>query len=360
MMPMLLPMSIGSPQMASLFGPLLEPMGISACRCGRWFHCRAPAGSVEGEPVQLEPGSVLAVPLVFGDMDLSAAGTVTDVRADGTVLGFGHPMFGEGTAALPMATGFVHFVMPRVPTSFKLAGSLKIRGTVVRDEKSAIAGRAVHAFKTAPVHVTVKSPNQKDRQYNYQVVDHHRLTPTLATLVALRSINAYHTPSPGSTLVVHSKMQFTGDHTLELDTMVPGEQAMSAMMELNPPLMLAMQNSHENLKLKSMDVTAEIQPERRTATIINAQLDQAEVRPGETVGVTVWIQPYGEKPQRLRTTFKIPASLRDGDYPLLISDADMHLSQLASTRPHLFTTRNIDDLMQMMQRVFRSSRMRCT
>ena len=51
--------------------------------------------------------SVLSIPLAFGDSDLSAAGTVTDVLPDGSVIGFGHAMFGQGAIGLPITNGFI-------------------------------------------------------------------------------------------------------------------------------------------------------------------------------------------------------------------------------------------------------------
>ena len=349
--PLMLPMSVGSARIASLVGPLLEPMGIEAVAANEGLVSGAPPASIDAEAAQLAPGSVLAVPLAFGDVDLSASGTVTDVGPDGTVLGFGHAMFGQGHAALPMATGFVHFVVPRLSTSFKLAGSLKIQGSILRDEVAAVAGRGVQQFATAPVQVDVSMPGRDAEQYNYQVVDHRRLTPMLATIVTLRSITAEHQPPPESTLYLSGQMQFSNGHRLNIDTMVPSEQTMAALMEITPPLMLAMQNPHQGLTLQSMQVQSEVVPQRRTGSIINARLEQSQVAPGDTVGVTVWVQPYGKSSRRLRTELEIPADLPEGDYPLIISDAQTYLGALASTRPHLFMTRNVDDLMQMIQRV---------
>lgn len=349
--PLLLPMSVGSPEIAELIAPLLEPMGISPVAASQGFVSGAPPQSVDVEAAALQPGSVLSVPLAFGDLDLAAGGTVTEVLPDGTVLGFGHAMFGEGQTALPMATGFVHFVVPRLNQSFKLAGSLNIHGSLQRDEVTAVAGNGERSFTTAPVSVNVQMPGQPAEQYNYEIVDHQSLTPSLASTVTMRSLTARHNPPMETTLMLRGEMRFTGGRTLQVDTLMPGEQMMGVMMELTPPIMLAMQNPHQRLALQSMDVSAEVIPGRRTATIINARLDRAEVAPGETVGVTVWIQPYAQPPKRLRTTIAVPANLPDGDYPLMISDAQVYLAMMMDSRPHLFTTRNVDELMGMMQRV---------
>lgn len=352
--PMLLPMSVGSSDLARLTRPLLEPMGISPVSGGGGtsIAAGAPPHGIDRDAVEFAPGSVMSVPLAFGDLDLAAAGTVTEVLADGSVLGLGHAMFGEGPTALPMATGHVHFIVPRLNISFKLSGSLDIKGSLVRDEQAGVVGRGdTDAFVTSPVEVNVEMPGHEARTYSYQVVDHHQLTPTLAAIVTLRSIEAKHMPPRETTLNLRGQMRFRGGHTVELDTMMPGDEVFGALSELLPPLALAMQNPHEGLKLDSMDVTAEIAPGRRTAEIVDARLDRTRVAPGERVGVTVWVQPYKEAPRRLRAELEIPAHVPEGDYPLMISDARTYLSQLMAMRPHLFTTRDIDDLMQMIQRI---------
>lgn len=350
-MPMLLPLSVGSPAVAEAVAPLLAPMGMSAVAAGQGLVAGSPPPSVDAEAARLRPGSVLSVPLAFGDLDLSAAGTVTDVMPDGTVVGFGHAMFGQGQLALPMATGFVHFVMPRISTSFKLAGSLEIAGTLLQDEVTAVAGTPARRFETAPVTVRVQMPHQEEATYHYQVVDHRLLTPTIASIVTMQSLTAVQDLPIEHTIYLDGEIRLSGDRTIKLDSMVPGGGAQGMLMELMPAITLAMQNPIEALKLEAMDITVRVEPELRVGTILNARLDKSEVAPGETVGMTVWTQPYGGRVQAVRTELKVPASLAEGDYPLTVSDAQSYLRQLAMSRPHLFATRTVDDLLDMLQMV---------
>ena len=48
-----------------------------------------------GEPAKLEPGSVLGVPLITGDVEMTPIGTCTEVIGD-RVWGFGHSFNNEG------------------------------------------------------------------------------------------------------------------------------------------------------------------------------------------------------------------------------------------------------------------------
>jgi hypothetical protein len=66
---------------------------------------------VTGTPTpRMEPGSVGAVPLLVGDMDLPAIGTATEVLG-GKVYGFGHPFNNEGKVTLPMGPGSINHIV---------------------------------------------------------------------------------------------------------------------------------------------------------------------------------------------------------------------------------------------------------
>ena len=71
-----------------------------------------------------------------------------------------------------------------------------------------------------------------------------------------------------------------------------------------------------------MNVTVDLLPERRVATIENAWVANTEVRPGDEVPVKVFLRPYrGERIER-EFNVKIPAGLAKGDHRILLSDAD--------------------------------------
>jgi hypothetical protein len=74
--------------------------------------------------------------------------------------------------------------------------------------------------------------------------------------------------------------------------------------------------------VKSVNVTVDLLPERRVATIDSAWVADPEVRAGDTVPVKVFLRPYrGERIER-DFTVKIPDGLARGDHRILLSDAD--------------------------------------
>jgi hypothetical protein len=72
----------------------------------------------------LVPGAALTVAMITGDFDLSGIGTVTHVEGK-RVYGWGHPFFGLGACDLPLMTGYVHTINPRLTVSFKMGSPLR-------------------------------------------------------------------------------------------------------------------------------------------------------------------------------------------------------------------------------------------
>jgi hypothetical protein len=75
-------------------------------------------------------------------------------------------------------------------------------------------------------------------------------------------------------------------------------------------------------KLKSVDVTVDMLPERRVATVENAWTPSTEVEAGSEIPVKVFLRPYrGELIER-NINVKIPAGMPKGDHRIVFSDAD--------------------------------------
>ena len=189
---MMLPLSAGSPATADVMTPLLQPLGLAAIHAAPGTIAGHPPPGIDVEQLEIQPGSVLTIPLAFGDLDISISGTATDVMPDGRVLAFGHALFGLGDAHMPMANGFVHFVQPSNTISFKLSGSGQILGGVVRDEQSGIVGKPDGTFGTAPVNVTVNMPSQPSREYKYQVVHNRQMLPVAYRVPTSLLLRDYH------------------------------------------------------------------------------------------------------------------------------------------------------------------------
>ncbi len=348
---MKLPVSIGSESTIAALTPMLETMGLMPVQAGPTVASGKPPPDTDAQSIRWEPGGGLALPLAFGDADLSAIGTVTEVLPDGRVLAFGHPMFGQGDVLLPMATGYVHMVMPGLVSSFKLGGSAVIRGALLRDEPSAVAGLPNVPFVTSPVTVNVKMPGQASKVFKYQVARHKRLTPLIAASLAARSMEAEGSPPLDSTAILTGKIVFAGQRELEVRSIMPDPQAAAVMLEVLTPLVAMAQNPHASVMLESMDMNLQIEQGVRASTLVNARLDRATLEAGETVRGTLRLQAFGSPAVDRRFEFPLPTGLNDGEYTLSICDAQTYLMLLIANRPHLISTSSADDILSLLKRV---------
>ena len=348
--PLMLPVSVGSAQTARVFRPLFEQAGLNPV-AGEGLIGGAPPSSVNAERASLEPGSVLAVPLAFGDVSMAAAGTVTDVSPRGTVVGFGHAMLGRGGTALPMATGYVHFIVPSRQTSFKNASGLELRGSLVQDEATAVAGIGEKRYQTVPIEIAVNMPGMQARQYDYKAVHHPRLTSQLTAMLAQRSITAVHSPPTDSTVTLEGEMVFEGKRPITIEAMMSGAGAGDIVSQIVPPAAAMMQNPHKRLKMKRARFEVTVEEGIRQATLADARVDELELQPGQRANITLRVQPYGKPIQTKRLSFKLPEDLRVGDYKLIISDAETYMNQYMRRRPHLAQTSSVDDLYNSLKKV---------
>ncbi len=347
--PMLLPMSVRSPAVAQLFGPMLAARGLSLMAAPQGLPIGQPPTEIKLDQLQIAPGSTLSIPLAFGDIDLSAVGTVTEVLPDGRVLGFGHPMFGEGPAALPMASGFVHYVVPSHLASFKLAGSGNIVGSIVRDESAAVLGRPHNVFTTAPVKIRVQRSDRAAHEYQYQMVYQRRISPMIAAILALESVNAEVGLPPENTLVATGKLRFSGGRELPVRSITPAASPMAVAFQLLMPIMMLSENPFESLRLEGMELTLDIQPGIKALSLVEARVEQTQLKPGKNVRIHLTLQPYGQPSFTRSLDFALPPNLPDGDYAVTISDARTYQGMMMQYRPHLMRINNIDDLVGMMR-----------
>src|SRR5579871_5694903 len=108
-----------------------------------------------GDPRQLEPGSMISVQLLTGDMAVSADGTVTAI--DGNKLyAFGHRFLAGGSTELPFARAEVLALLPNLQSSFKISQAREWMGVIRQDRNAAIAGVTGQRAQMTPLEIHVE------------------------------------------------------------------------------------------------------------------------------------------------------------------------------------------------------------
>jgi len=354
-MRMMMPMAVASPEIAAVLRPTLEPMGIQPFAIDPSSLGGPPPKGFDTDNVELAPGSALVVPFAWGDADLMGIGTVTDVLPDGTVLGFGHAMDGVGVTAVPMATGYVHFIVSLRTISYKRGGTLEIAGTLVQDEQAAVAGVDGQQFTTAPVNVKVNIEGQPQREYSYEVLNHPTLTPQIAAAVIVQSATAIQEAPARNTMSYTATAKFSGDRELSLvsaDINAGGMGAASDMVQLVGSIT---QNPFEKVSLEGIDVEININYGLDAWQINSVRLDRATAAPGETVNALVEFMGLEEKPFTRSYPITIPEDAPEGEQQIVIGDGATYTQFSLASRPYLTQIDSVDDLIAVYKELLNVS-----
>ena len=313
------------------FGPMFQQMGVRLVQGGA-------GGAVKGtRPVSnwqnaLRPGDAVSGVLVDGDMNMTGMGTVT--YNDGKrVLAFGHPFFNLGPVSMPMSKAEVLLTLGSQLQPVKFGNATEIVGALRQDRHSGIMGELGEEAQMVPVTVNVRSfaddgsSLRKERKLHFNVFVNQKWTPYLMMVTLFNSVSGLNDFAEEATYRVSGKVELDGNKPLSVSTMLaPSEMPVPAPMLLagwwGDKFNRLFLNNVQVPKLKSVDATVDLLPERRTAGIETAWIENSEVEAGSEVPVKLFLRPY--RGERIEKDFnvKIPAGLPKGEHRILLSDAD--------------------------------------
>lgn len=333
MVPIETPLSFAGFHQAVLdeFRPYLQQMGITAVQGGASGAVRG-STPVAGWQKALNPGDAVAGVLVSGDMSVTGMGTVT--YNDGKrVLAFGHSFFNLGPVNMPMSEGEVLMVLSSQFQPNKFANATAIVGALKQDRHSGIMGELGASAETIPVTVTIRNFSgaasvRSEKKYNYDVFVQQKWTPFLMMMTVFNTLQGINDFAEETTYRMSGQVEFDGQRNLSLSTMVaPGELPMPGAMQLAGWWAEKFNRLFGNTvgvpKLRRVNATIDLLPERRSATIDNAWLTNTEVTPGSELRGKVFLRPYRGAPAVCDFSFKAPTNLAKGEHRLLISDSDV-------------------------------------
>jgi hypothetical protein len=312
------------------FDPMFHQMGITAVQGG------ASAQDLSMKPVKgwehaLNPGEAVSGILVSGDMSATGMGTVT--YNDGKrVLAFGHPFFNLGPLDMPMAKSEILMVLSSAFQPTKFGNATEVVGALRQDRYSGIMGELGDEAPSIPVHLTLRSIGQNNavmrtKDFHFNVFVHQKWTPFLMMLTLFNSLQQINEYADEMTYKLSGDVELTGTPDIHVSTMLAPSE-----MPVPPPMVLAgwwgdkfnrlFLNPVATPKLKAVNVSIDLLPDRRVATIENAWTPSAEVEAGSEIPVKIFLRPYrGERIEK-DVTVKIPAGMPKGDHRILFSDAD--------------------------------------
>lgn len=322
------------------FAPQLRALGLEP-RQG--IAGGAPPGQKWGEPASLQPGSMITVQLLSGDLSIGADGTVTQV--DGKrVYAFGHRLLGLGSTDLPFARAEVLTLLPSIATSFKISTAREWMGAITQDRSTALVGEVGRRPVMIPLGLSVvrraRGGVAARQTYQMRMVNGRILTPFLLQLAVFSAIDATEQGLGESSFAISGEIEFDGGAApLKLRNMYAGDfnVPMQASLGAALPLAYAMQSGFETLRPRKIALEIEAFDRKRQLQIEQVWGSRREVRPGERLELTVVLSGENGLEMTHQVSYQVPIGAPAGPWQITVADANTvnlaELRQLMSAPP---------------------------
>ena len=322
------------------FAPQLRNLGLEPQQgISGGGRLRPGLGHVES----LQPGSMISVELLTGDMTVGADGTVTYI--DGKrVYAFGHRFLAMGGTDIPFARADVLTLVPNLSSSFKISTPREWMGSITSDRSTGVAGELGRPSALIPLSISVRHHSDngaavKNMTYDMEMVNDSVLSPLLVQMAFFSAVDATERAVGSSTLAIRGEIEFQGHEApIRLSNTYAGDLSLPQLASLSAatPLAYALQSGFAGLsRLKAVKLEVDSYAERREARIDQVWTSRREVRPGETVELHVVLTgPNGVETTR-KVSYPVPVGAATG--PLYLTVADGSTTNLNEYRQLLAT-----------------------
>jgi hypothetical protein len=304
-----------------------------------------------GDPSRLQPGSMISVQMMTGDMAVGADGTVTHIDKD-AVYAFGHRLSAAGSTEFPFAIADVLTLLPNVANSFKISAAREWMGVITQDRNAAIAGVTGRKASLVPISITVRpTTNAPPETYRLRMVNNRVFSPLLLQMAVFSALDVTERAAGGSAISLKGKIEFEGasepvviDNAYASDVALPAFASIAAVL----PLSFAFQNTND-LQIRSVNLTLEADERRRYRQIDQLWTNVRNAKPGDEIEIRTLIVGEQARETAFTTRYKIPVGEHTGTLYITVSDAPSvnvaELTPLSTPAP-----RTVNEVVSLLNR----------
>jgi hypothetical protein len=335
----------------SHFGPLAARLGLELAQGFSGAAPQQPAPATA--PATPEPGSMISVQLMRGDMQVAADGTVTHV--DGNRLyAFGHRFLGVGSTGLPFARSEVITVLPNLSTSFKITRSGEPLGVIQQDRSVAVTGTLGAQPDLAPLRLNVRRQTTSgasilEKSYRMEMVRDPFLAPLLLQMALYSAVDATERTAGAATIGLSASLRFqNGVPPLRIVNQFSGTSlvALAAALNVSVPVGYALQSGFEELKLESVDIDLTAYEQRRELNVDQVWASEYEVEPGSEIEIHAVLLDAAGSETRREFRYTVPRGAPAGPLYFSVADAST-LNMLDLPRLTSIVPRNPKQLVEL-------------
>lgn len=354
--PIATPMSLSgfSQEAVAMFGPQFRSAGLTL------FQGTGATAKTLAAPdnTPIEPGSNIVVPLVRGDMEAAAGGSVTYTDGD-KLYAFGHPLFNLGFTELPLHKGRVMTVFPSIASSFKILETTDPIGVLRQDRSSGIYGMLGQKAKMIPVQVEVTTSRGAKKKLTFELAKDRLLTPLLVNLTVFNSIIASERLLGVSTLQVKGKIQIKGEQAVEIENRFSSDSntPLYASLSIALPVHFLLASGYKNLEFENIHLDISALEDDRAAILDSIRVDRTELRAGEAVNLDIAYKKANGEMVLDSYPVKIPPDVTPGSIFILVADGTTLMSLDAREQGEDFIPRDLRQLIKFMNNIRKNDRL---
>ena len=273
----------------------------------------------------VEPGSMITVELMSGDMSVGADGTVTYVNGK-HVYAFGHRFLDAGSTDLPFARAEVLALLPALNSSFKISTPREWAGTMVSDRSTAIAGEIGRPAHTVPLTISVRPNNAPAHDYHMQVVNDRLMTSFLTQMALYSSLDATERTTGAGTLRLQGRVRFENSSLPPVDIrdIFISDNATPAQAAANGVVILGfvMSSGFPELQVKDISYDVEASEVKNQVVIDQVWASRTQAKPGDDIQITTLLTGDNGVELTRQATYRIPIGAQPGPIDFTVSDAN--------------------------------------
>jgi len=293
------------------------------------------------DPSPIEPGGMVAVTLVQGDLMLAATGTITYV-SDKRVLLFGHQlMIGEmgnfGAIDLPLWSASVATPLARYNDSMKLSQPVAPIGAIRLDRPTGVAGVLGAEPRLIPIRIGLNLGGKKTLNFSFDVIDHPALTPLLVLTVLEQTISSHVRDVGMQSLSLQGNIKIANQQPLMVENMSANLNSSSLPASLASMLQAIYFNPYERPVIEGISVNIKGEERLDRTEIAGVRPLVARAKRGQSLPLLITLQNVQGVRETATLSVQVPLSAKPGKAILKVGDG-LSLLRDDSDRQRIRTT----------------------
>ncbi len=344
-----------SPRAIQRFLPQFQALGLEPMLGGTAGATAETQGFAP--PSSLQPGDMISVQLVRGDLEVAAEGTVTYIHG-GHVFAFGHRFLSAGATAMPFSQARVVALMPGLMTSFKIAVSGRQLGVIRQDDSQGVYGTFGGHAEMIPVTVAVHQGGSIEA-YRFQMVNNRFLTPFLFNLALASTLDATQRSVGPATLSLNGQIELAHAAPIQIHDLFSGDINVpaAAAMRAAAPLSYLYQSDLPGIHILGIRLVVRSSDRNRTARITGLWSNRSEVAPGGSLVITARLRSDDGTVLTRNIAVPVPPGVGPGRLKIVAGAGEaLDLMQLQQLQEG-FRARGVGQLVQAINHLRRNDRL---